>query len=384
MIVVGAGIFGASIAFRLTERGAGRVVLVDGRWPAAGMSGRTFGQVRRHYSNELTIRLANRGFEALEHWADEVGRGAPGYVRLGYLLLVPEEDAAACRANIELAQRCGVATRFLSSKEIPDVEPLVSLEGIAGGAFEPDGGIVDVVAMIQGWIAAGLDRGLECRFGSPVSAIDVADGRVRGVRTKDGEVIVAPVVVNAAGCWGRDLVEPLGLDLPIAFHRLQMGYLRQPAGVGTLRTAVTVASDQLVMRPDRGPVSLIAAYESRPVEPSASFADDISPEFERSLRSRVVQRVPAYSEAQLEWGVSGLYDVTPDWHPILGWAPGVDGLYLAVGWSGHGLKLSPPVGEIVADEVLGRQPFLDVSPLRLERFERGELMKLAYGPGARA
>ena len=217
-----------------------------------------------------------------------------------------------------------------------------------------------------------------------MAAIEAVDRRVRGVRTSDGAVVGAPVVVNAAGCWARDLVAPLGLDLPIVLHRLQMGYLRQPAGGRALRATVTAAADGLVMRPDRGPVSLVAAYETRPAEPSPSFDQGVTPDFERVLRSRVIRRVPGYADAAWERGVSGLYDVTPDWHPILGWAPGLQGLYLAAGWSGHGLKLSPAVGEIVADEILGRTPFLDVSRLRVERFEKGEHMRLAYGPGARA
>jgi glycine/D-amino acid oxidase-like deaminating enzyme len=139
------------------------------------------------------------------------------------------------------------------------------------------------------------------------------------------------------------------------------------------------------MRPDRGRLALAVAYEpnARP-EPAPSFASDVGEGYEQRVREAIGARVPAYADAAWERSVSGQYDVTPDWHPLIGWAPGVEGLYLALGWSGHGLKLSPAVGEVVADEVLGRPPSIDVSDLRPDRFDRNRPMHLAYGPGARA
>ena len=384
VVVVGAGVFGASIAFRLVERSAGKVILVDARGPAAGMSGRSFEQVRRHYSNEIAIRLANRGFETFERWDDEVGVGGCGYVRLGYLLLVPEDSVAACRSNVELGRACGVDTRFVEADAIPDIEPLVSLSGVAGGAFEPDGGVVDVPLMLMSWIVAGIGRGLEVRFGSPVVSIEAAGGRVVGIRLPQAE-ISAPVVVNAAGGWGPGLTAGLGLHLPVTFHRIQMAWLRQPPGAPRLGVCVTDAAGGLVARPDRGPIALAVAYEpDLPAEDAPSLEAEVTPGYGRHLRSALRARLPAYEGASWERGVRGQYDATPDWHPLIGWAPGVEGLYLALGWSGHGLKLSPGVGEIVAEEVLGRTPFVDPSPLRPDRFERGAPMYLAYGPGARA
>ncbi|MGQ0669060.1 MAG: NAD(P)/FAD-dependent oxidoreductase [Actinomycetota bacterium] len=383
-VVIGAGIFGMSIAFQLVKRGAGRVVLVDSRAPAGGNSGRTFGQVRRHYSNELTIRLANRGFEVLNTWADEVGVGDPGYVRTGYLLMVPEESMEACRGNVDLGSRCGVDTRLVDPDEIREIEPLVSTERIAGGAYEPDGGFVDVTKMILAWFAAATAGGLVSDFGSPVTGIEATDGRVTGVRTDRGS-IRAPVVVNAAGAWGRDLARPLGLELPVSFTRVQLAVLRQARGLPLIRTAVTHAAAGLVIRPDRGPLALVVVYdEGLGADRDAELDPERDPGYEARVRSSLSEFVPDYADADWESAASGVYDVTPDWHPILGWAPGVEGLYLVLGWSGHGLKLAPAVGEVVADEILGRTALVDVSPLRLERFAEGRLLRLAYGPGARA
>ncbi len=330
------------------------------------------------------VRLADRGFDVIRNWSDEVGVADPGYVATGYLLAVPEEQAEGCRANVALGQRCGVDTSFVSPEEIARIEPLLRLDGIAGAAYEPDGGFVDVPKMILAWFAAATARGLVSMLGATVTAIEADGGRVTGVRTDRGAV-GAPVVVNAAGNWGPQLVAPLGLEVPITFARVQIAVLRQSPDRPLLRTAVTDASAGLVMRPDRGPLALAVVYGGDSVPEDGPDTDHgAEPGYEERVRETLVRRVPAYAEAGWEGGVSGLYDATPDWHPILGWAPGVEGLYLALGWSGHGLKLAPAVGEVVADEVMGRAPAIDVSALRLERFSEGRLMHLAYGPGARA
>jgi glycine/D-amino acid oxidase-like deaminating enzyme len=385
VVVVGAGIFGSSIAFQLVSRGAGQVILVDGRGPAAGMSGRSFEQVRRHYSNEVTIRLANRGFEIFENWDEEVGVGGAGYLRLGYLLLVPEDAVAACRRNVELGLGCGVDTRFVSPDEIAAIEPLASLEGVAGGAFEPDGGVVDVPLMVLSWLAAATSLGLVTRFGSEVVEIATSAGHVTGVRLADGVDISCPVVVDAAGGWGAGLAATAGVHVPISFFRVQMAWVRQVPSAPTLGVCLTDAPGGLVMRPDTGRLALAVAYEpDAPPERVPSFASDVDQGYERRVRAAIDARVPAYVNAGWERSVSGQYDVTPDWHPLIGWTAGVEGLYLALGWSGHGLKLSPAVGEVVADEVLGRPSSIDVSDLRPDRFDRNRPMHLAYGPGARA
>lgn len=286
--------------------------------------------------------------------------------------------------NVELGRSLGVDTTFVTPEEIAGIEPLVVLDGVAGASYEPDGGFVDVTKMILSWLAAGIGRGLSPMLGSAVTAIDADGDRVLGVRTEHG-AIRSPIVVDAAGVWGPALVEPLGVRLPISFIRLRMARLRQLASGPLLRTAVTNAAGGLVMRPDRGPLALAAVYEDEVPSaqpPDLDRADD--PAFEGLVRRALAQRVPAYADAAWEGTVSGIYDATPDWHPIIGWAPGMEGLYLALGWSGHGLKLAPAVGEVVADEILGREPLIDVSALRAERFEEGRLMRLAYGPGARA
>jgi len=382
--VVGAGIFGLATAHALCRDGAGRVTLLDRAVPAAGDSGRSFSMVRRHYSNAVTARLAMAGSRTIMEWADEVGVADAGYVRCGYLLTVPERLVDACRGNVALLQGLGLDTRFLAPDEIAAAEPELSLDGVAGAAYEPDGGFADAQKMCLGWYAAASAHGLDGRLGTAVTGIRVDGGRVQGVETAAG-FLATDRVVLATGAWGNDLLRPLGAEQPIALKRLQVAVLRQPIG-GALPTAVcSDAVTNVVVRPDRGPQFYAVAYfGDEPLERADDCDHGISDGYEDVVRRAVAERYPRLGSFELVRGFAGPYDSSPDWNPIIGPCPGIEGLYLALAWCGHGFKLSPAVGEVVAAEVTGREPPIDVSDLRPTRFAEGRLLRLAYGPGARA
>lgn len=385
-VVIGAGIMGASIAYQLKRRSNLDVVLIDERAPVGGMSGRTFGQVRQHYSNEILVKLAIRGFEVLANWQREVGAGDSGYTRLGYLLLVVKPQLEALKRNVALGASLGVDTRVVGPDEIKRIEPLLVTDDLAGGAYEPNGGYIDVTRMILSWLNVAQAKGLRLLSGTRVNAIVTKGGKVAGVDTTAGR-IEAPIVIAATNAWARDLLSPIGVDVPIRRLRLDMAWLRQGLGKKQVRTCVTDGNSNVVLRPDFGPYAMVVAYPPAMPEVTDPLGD-APPEEEAAHKSRMdkafAARLPDYMGAEVVRSVSGVYDVTPDYHPILGWAGGIEGLCLAMGFSGHGLKLSPAVGEVIADTVLGRRPTFDVSALRLSRFAEGRPMFLAYGPSARA
>ena len=386
VVVVGAGIMGASIAFQLAGRAGRKVAVVDARPPVGGMSGRTFGQIRQHYSNALMVRMAMRGFEVLNDWGAQVGVGDPGYVRLGYLLLVAQAQVEACKRNVALGRSLGVDTRFASPDEIAALEPALVTADLAGGAYEPNGGYIDVTRMVLSWLGAAQAHGATLHSGLAVEAIATEGGRVAGVETARGR-IDAPVVVAAAGAWTTDLLAPLGIDAPIARRRLDMAFLKQPPGKPQIRTCITDGNSNVVMRPDMGPYLLAVAYPDEMPEvadPAAPAPAADEARHRARLDKALAERLPDVAGAEIVRTVSGAYDITPDFHPLLGWAEGLDGLYLAAGFSGHGLKLSPAVGECVAAAVTGAEPPFDIAPLRPSRFAEGQPMHLAYGPSARA
>ena len=394
VIVIGAGVTGASIGYQLARHSDRRVAVVDARPPVGGISGRTFGQIRQHYSNELMVRMAQRGFHCIRNWASEVGYGDPGYLRLGYMLIVTENQIEGLRRNVELGRRLGVDTRFVGPDEIAAIEPLVAAEGLAGGAYEPDGGYIDVTKMVLSWLGAAQACDADVLAPLAVEEITTAGGAVTGVATAGGE-ISAPVVVVATGAWARDLLDPLGVRVPVERRRLDLAMLEQAPGSRALHTFITDGNSNLVIRPDMGRRVLAVAYPPqmpRVDDPLEDAGDDSHAEHFVRIRRAVAERLPSMRIAKTVSTTSGAYDITPDYHPILGWASeiaDVAGLYLAVGFSGHGLKLSPSVGEIVASQVLGVEQLggalpLDAGALRPGRFADGDLMHLTYGPSARA
>lgn len=394
VVVIGAGVTGASIAYQLARHSSLRVVVVDARTPVGGISGRTFGQIRQHYSNEVMVRMALRGFQCIRNWASEVGYGDPGYVRLGYMLTVTADQIEGLRRNVELGRGLGVDTRFVGPEQIEAIEPLVNAENLAGGAYEPDGGYIDVTKMVLSWLGAAQALGGDVLTPLTVEEITTAGGAVTGVATDRGE-ISAPVIVVATGAWARDLLDPLGVHVPIERRRLDMAMLELQPGSRGLHTLITDGNSNLVIRPDMGRRVLAVAYPPLMPEVDDPLEDagaDDHTEHAVRIRRAVAERLPDMSIAETVWTTSGAYDITPDYHPMVGWASEiaeVAGLYLAVGFSGHGLKLSPAVGEFAAANVLGVESVgsaspLDASALRPSRFADGDLMHLTYGPSARA
>jgi glycine/D-amino acid oxidase-like deaminating enzyme len=238
--------------------------------------------------------------------------------------------------------------------------------------------------MCLGWYAAASRNGLEGRLGTDVTRIRVEHGRVQGVETSNG-FLAADRVVLATGAWGNELLRPLGAEQPIALRRLQVAVLRQPIGAPLPTAVCSDAVTNVVVRPDRGQQFYAVAYfGDEPLEQAGDCDNGISEGYEEVVRRAVSERYPRLGGFELVRGFAGPYDSSPDWNPILGECPGIEGLYLALAWCGHGFKLSPAVGEVVAAEVTGRTPPVDVTDLRPTRFAEGTLLRMAYGPGARA
>ena len=302
------------------------------------------------------------------------------------MLLVAANQIEGLRRNVKLGQQLGVDTRFVETDEIKHIEPGLTVDGLTGGCYEPNGGYIDVTRMVLSWLGAAQAGGVRVMTPLLVSAIEASSGRVSGVVTDSG-FIQAPIVVNATGTWGRELLSDLDLQVPIEKHRLDMSYIDILQQVSAISGCVTDGVSNVVMRPHWGHSMLVAAYPPAPVlidDPVIEVSDKEYQSHHQRISRAFQERIPQLKNFSVLSNVSGAYDVTPDFHPILGWAPGIEGLCLAMGFSGHGLKLSPAIGEIISAMVLEQSSPIDVHALRYERFAQNDLMYLAYGPSARA
>ena len=372
VVVVGGGVVGASAAYHLTAAGAGRVLLLErADHLAAGSTGACAGGFRQQFSSEVNVRLSQASVPMIVGFTKQ--HGLPLDVdQHGYLFLVRGEalwrDFVA--AN-ELQHRLGVEASLLSPEEAEALAPGISLEGLVGATYGPRDGIADPAGLTQGYgtLARRLGAGLE--LGVEVTAIRTSAGRVTGVETSAG-AIDAPVVVNAAGPWAGLLASKVGVDLPlepIPRHVLVTGAF---PGVPERRTLVIDAGSTFYFhRENVGVLMGMGSPDER-----ASF--DLTPDetfVAESLLPTALGVFPPLEAASIEHSWVGLYEMTPDRHPILGPAPGVAGFYLANGFSGHGFQHAPIVGKLLAEMIVeGVARTVDVSSLGLERFRRGELV----------
>lgn len=382
-IIIGGGVMGASIAYQLAKQGGGRVVLLERQALCNGTTGRSGAIVRQHYSNDFTIRMAKESLHIFQHFDELVG-GDCGFVTTGMIVMMGEEGAAALRANVELQQEHGVTTRLLRPEEISEVTPEYNSEGVAVACYEPDAGVADPMATTHCFAKRACDYGATICEGVMVTRILTQNGWVTGVETTQG-VWQAPNIVVAANVWSPVLVRPLGISLPILATRHPMVALRRPDDFGGrqgLHTVVLDLTRHIYLRPDIGGITLVGSTEDvLTASDPDHYAQGLSEEEIAHLRKMAGGSIRALARAVPRGGWAGIYDDTPDYHPILDRLPAYEGLYCAVGFSGHGFKLSPVVGEWMAQLILtGRKPD-DMQPFAYHRFTEGGEIRPRYSSG---
>lgn len=372
VVVVGGGVVGASAAYHLAAAGAGRVLLLEREERlAAGSTGACAGGFRQQFSSEVNILLSRASVPMITGFSSE--HGLPlDVARDGYLFLVRDEalwrDFVA--AN-ELQRALGVRAELLEPAAALELVPGISLEGVVGATFGPGDGLADPSGLTHGYASLARREGAEIELGTEVTALEVEADRVTGVRTSGGP-IGAPVVVNAAGPWAGPLAATAGVRLPlepIPRHVLVTGAF---PGAPERRTLVIDAVTSFYFhREGAGVLMGMGSPNER-----ASF--DLTPDeafVAGELVPTAVRVFPPLEEAPIEHSWVGLYEMTPDRHPIIGPSP-VEGLYLANGFSGHGFQHAPVVGKLLAELIVeGSASTVDVSGLGLDRFERGELVR---------
>jgi sarcosine oxidase subunit beta len=372
VVVVGGGVVGASAAYHIAAAGAGRVLLLErADRLAAGSTGACAGGFRYQFSSEVNVRLSQASVPMIVGFSQE--HGLPlDVAQDGYLFLVRGEalwrDFVAAH---ELQRALGVEAELLPPEEAAALVPGISLEGVVGAAFGPRDGIADPSGLTQGYATLARRAGAELELGVEVTAVRASAGRITGVETSRGPVD-APVVVNAAGPWAGLLAATVGIELPlepVPRHVLVTGAF---PGAPERRTLVIDAATSFYLHRE-GPGVLMGMGRAGE---TASFDTTTDETFVADeLLPTAVRVFPPLEAAAIEHSWVGLYEMTPDRHPILGPAPGVEGFYLANGFSGHGFQHAPIVGKLLAEMIVqGRARTVDVSSLGLDRFSRGELV----------
>ncbi|KAB8192995.1 FAD-dependent oxidoreductase [Nonomuraea phyllanthi] len=377
VIVVGAGVTGTSTAFHLAERGARSVTVLDARHAGEGMSSRSSALVRMHYTFEPEVRLAVDSLAYFRDWPERVGR-PPVFQECGFVRIVAPGEADLLRANVTMQRACGAEAEVITADDLLALEPGWRADDVVAAAYEPRAGYGDGAVAAGDFLSRAREEGVAYRPNTRVRALVESGGRIRGVRTDQGD-IMADVVILATGVWTRPLLATVGTDLPIEPEYHEVAVLRDPPGAPAGRTACIDSGTRTYFRPEPGAGLLLGDF----IGPRDGIDPDDFPQTPRDdsvveMVGRAARRVPALESAGISRGVTGVYDMSPDARPMLGPVAGLEGLIVAAGFSGMGFKICPAVGRALAELTLGEQQTVDVSAFSPDRFAAGKPINPPY------
>ena len=381
VVIIGGGVTGTSIAFHLTASGVRDVIVVDKSFVASGATGKSSACVRQHYSTPETCRMIRFSLDRFQRFEELTGGHSCGFRRTGYLLGVDERMRPPMETSVALQRSVGIETRLVAPSDMREIEPRLQTEDLVAGCYEPDSGYCNPVETAQGFARAARERGARVLEEAEVLAVLTEGSRVTGVRTNRGEIL-APRVVNAAGLWGARVGAMMGIDIPITVCRHKISIVTWPEASRRPHPMVYDFVTNIYTRPEMGEHILVGgldAEESHDVADPDRYKEGVSLDESTDALARVSHRFPVLAEGRIARGYAGCFDVTPDWHPIMDQA-GPEGSYVAVGFSGHGFKLSPAVGHMMAALVTegpGGHP--DLPAFRLSRFAEGKPIRGTYG-----
>lgn len=368
VIIIGAGVQGASLAFHLAQRGV-KVLVLEKRFIAAGATGRSSGLVRMHYDVRQNTELAWISFQYFRNWREMVG-GECGFTRTGFLQLVAPADTPLLKANVAMHQDVGVPVVLIGPDDVRRLAPSFSTENIELAAYEPESGYAMPSDTAMSLMNAARNKGARLLQECAVTGIAVPGGRITGVNTTQGD-FGAPIVVNAAGAWAGQFNQMVGLDVPYDTWRHDTMFVRRPREIGPSHPTVIDFANDMYFRPE-GDLTLLGLEDGNPLgESPDSDTDHARQGFVERGIDRLCKRIPALEHGSLHSAHGGYDGITPDQHPLLG-AAGPDGFYLDCGFSGTGFKTAPAIGLCMSELILdGASKTIDISIYAPGRFADG-------------
>lgn len=367
VVIVGGGVMGASAAFHLAEAGVD-VVLVERSDLASGSTVKAAGGVRANFSDALNIALGKRSLEAFEDFARRPGQDIdlhqPGYL----FVLTRPEDVALFETSVALQNSLGIASRMLSPQEAREYSPYLNVDDVLAAAYSPRDGHCAPESVVLGYANGARRHGATVLTHTEVVGIAQDSGTITAVQTSAGSIATS-AVMDCAGAWSPQIAAMVGLELPVTPYKREIVVTDPVPGLPPdLAFTIDYASSFYYHREGAG---LLMGF-SDPTVP-AGFDLSRDERFLERLAGHAEHRAPAVLDAGIRTGWAGLYEDTPDHNALLGEWSGASRFFYATGFSGHGFLQGPAVGEILRDAYLGRTPFIDVTPLRVERFAEGAL-----------
>ena len=377
-VVIGGGVIGTSIAFNLARRKFGRVVLLEKNTVCSGTSAKSSAIVRTHYTTRTTAAMALMARRMFENWSAEVG-GDCGFVKTGMLFIGPAAGRDSVERALAMNQALGIEAALVGPEDVMRLAPDIRVPEGAAVVWEPHSGYASPHEVATSFAGRFVELGGQLRQGTAVTGFDLAGGRVNALRTTAGDLATRHAII-ATGPWARSVGRLAGLELPVTASRESVVTLRPGADWNPSHPVVADLVNEVYLRPETGGLTLVGNTRDviDPGDPDR-YEDRPDAGYTTEIVTRVARLLPLAADAAITGGWSGMYEVSPDWNPIMGTAAAVTGLSYAVGFSGHGFKLSPVVGILIAELIAdGRARTIDITPYRLERFAEGAELRVGY------
>ena len=387
-IVIGAGVIGTSVAYHLAALGAKQVLVLDRSQIGAGTSAQSSGILRTHYSVVENVELARRSWSVFTDFAAYLqdDDASSGLVACGYLICSPDgPKRAPLRDALQAQSAKGIRVQLLDPHEARDLLPIAHFDDAALIGFEPDAGFADAYLVATSFARAARRLGVRIKEGINVERLMINNGRVHGVQTSLGS-FMSDTIISTQNIWATEIEHWTGIATPLVAERHTVLALDCPDAAYTYKMPVFKdlgTTGMLYCRSYGGSQMLVSeGTAGQSMTTPDNEQGDVSMDYVVDVGFQVAERFHAYAAAGLASSWTGVYDVTPDWNPVLGRLPGIQGLVVGYGFSGHGFKLSPAVGRVLAQEALGLPTEVPLAPYALERFRTGRLLTGRYGLGA--
>ena len=371
VVVIGGGVIGASIAYHLALQGVDDVIIIDrAHGPGAGSTGRATGGFRAQFATPVNVQLSLLSRAALLRFENETGVD-PGYQQVGYLWLASDEtqlDALRAANGMQRTQGLSEA-RLIDVDEIRNINPLINVDGVVGGAFCPTDGYIRPLDILRGYLESAERLGVRFLWETECIAIKRVGDRIDTIETSRGSISI-DYAVNAAGPWAAAIAAMANIDLPVTALRRQAAFTF-PCSTIPASMPMTIFMDTgFHVRARDGRAFIARPTSDIAGDPGELKADD---EWIDDVEKLAHERIPVLRDCAVDRSLcyAGLYEMSPDHHAILGKSPNCENMLFANGSSGHGVMHSPAIGAIIADMLQGKKPQIDVSMLRPSRFDEG-------------
>ena len=366
-VVIGGGIIGLSTAFQLARMKFGKIVVAERElFLGSGSTSKCAGGVRAQFATKVNIQMSMKSEEILVHFEEDTGYPAV-FDQVGYMFLLSDEnELREFGRAVELQRSLGLKVDYIDPSQINNIAPHVRTDDVVKATFCKDDGLADPSDLIQGYATAARRLGVELCVETDVTALKMVGDNIQGIITNKGD-INSPLIINAAGPYAGIVGKMANIDIPVEPVKRQivttgaLDYIPH-----TFPMVVDVKAGLYFHKESSG---LLLGWADKAVKPG--FDISIDPEYTDTILMKALERVPKLETAEIAKSWAGLYESTPDHHAIIGYASEVQGMFLVVGFSGHGLMHAPAAGLVAAEIICAKEPSVDIAPLAPQRFATG-------------